>query len=175
MSLLPSRGCGLGPRGGPSSIQPTGREPSTSISKGISFSKGTCPYHMGAVSLLLIGVLLVLIGTEVAATRKTPGGGKVPLGVSRASVKKSLANKHLAGPTVALNPRQEEVEKKLQKAKKRLQQIDKTVKNGDSGDKYQVNSKEKNEKIAESVEPATESKRTIKLKDLLKIKRSLEK
>ena len=131
---------------------------------------------MGAVSLLFIGVLLILIGTEVAATRKTPGGGKVPLGVSRASVKKSLANKHLAGPTVTLNPRQEEVEKKLQKAMKKLQQIDKAVKNGDSGDKYQVNSKKKNEiKTAESVEPAAEPKRAIKLKDLLKIKRSLEK
>ena len=132
---------------------------------------------MSATRLLFVAVLIALIITEVTATRKSPGGGKVPLGVSRASVKKSLANKHLAGPKVASNPRQEELEKKLQKAKKKLEKIDTTAKNGDSNDNYQKNSvMKKNEiKITESIEPVLEPKRTVKLKDLLKMKRSLEK
>jgi len=125
---------------------------------------------MSFIRLLLVAALFTLMLSPLVATRNSPGGGKVPLGVSRASVKKSLANKHLAGPKTTLNPRQEEVEKKLQKAKKKLQQID--LNGGDAKEKYSENSRTKKNELTESIEPLFEEKRKVTLKDLLRMKRS---
>jgi hypothetical protein len=126
------------------------------------------------ISLCII--FLVTLFWSISSTRKTHGGGKVPLGVSRASMKKSLANKHLAGPKVAVNPRQEELEKKLQKAKKKLQQIDVPE---NIGEKSNVKSRKNSPQIKDEInikektmEPVVESRQKVTLKELLKMKRS---